>query len=71
MIAYFTCSYKYSTAIQTHRYIIIISVVETTTSATTNTTGLKWITCNFFKFWMRMSDRNSHCYDRISPYVIE
>ena len=48
MIAKFTCTYKYTTAIQTLTYIFIISVVETTTSDTTNTTGLKWITCNFY-----------------------
>ena len=63
MIANFTCTYMYNTAIQTHAYIIIILVVETTTPDTTNTTGLKWITCNFFIFWIRMSDWNSPCYE--------
>ena len=48
MIAKFTCTYKYTTAIQTLTYIFIISVVETTTPDTTNTTGLKWIICIFY-----------------------
>ena len=49
----------YNTAIQTHAYIIIILVVETTTPDTTNTTGLKWITCNFYVLdadeWLELS----------------